>query len=131
MNHALPNKLFEYIAAGVPIIVANADTAAQFVTQLGIGVVLPTLEPTTPIDIVRLAWVSAMKEALTEENQKRCKANILKHRDKFTMDAQIGAITGLYNDVMTEVRKHGTRRNRTINRQTFKSKKGKRGNENL
>jgi len=40
----IPNKLFEYMAAGIPIIVLNADECAEFVMQTGIGVVVNSMD---------------------------------------------------------------------------------------
>ncbi len=39
-NAAMPNKLFEYMAAGIPVIVWEAAEAARFVEEYGIGVVV-------------------------------------------------------------------------------------------
>ena len=38
-NIAMPNKLFDAIAAGVPVIVRNCDSVAKMVKDLGIGIV--------------------------------------------------------------------------------------------
>lgn len=37
LNNALPNKLFDYIAAGVCPVVVNCDTAGRFAEDLGVG----------------------------------------------------------------------------------------------
>jgi len=43
-NHemALPNKLFEYMHAGLPMLVSDVKSLAEFVTELGIGEVYPS-----------------------------------------------------------------------------------------
>lgn len=43
-NHdmALPNKLFEYLHAGLPLVVSDARTMAQFVTKYRLGAVFQT-----------------------------------------------------------------------------------------
>lgn len=43
-NHdmALPNKLFEYLHAGLPLVVSDARTMAQFVTKYHLGAVFQT-----------------------------------------------------------------------------------------
>ena len=40
---AFPNKLFEYIAAGVPVVAINADECADFITEYGFGIVVKDL----------------------------------------------------------------------------------------
>jgi len=41
---AMPNKLFDYIAAGIPVIVYKADESAKFVREHGLGIVIEDLE---------------------------------------------------------------------------------------
>jgi len=38
IHGTIPNKLFEYVAAGTPVVVINADEAGKFVEDNGIGV---------------------------------------------------------------------------------------------
>ena len=41
----LPNKLFEYVAAGVPILSSDMALSAEFVRRHGIGEVVPAVDP--------------------------------------------------------------------------------------
>jgi len=54
-NHdqALPNKLFEYLHAGLPLVVADAKLMAQFVRANGLGEVFPSGEAAGLADAVR------------------------------------------------------------------------------
>ncbi|MBE3043389.1 glycosyltransferase [Candidatus Bathyarchaeota archaeon] len=38
IHDTLPNKLFEYLAAGIPVVVINATTAGEFVEKHGVGI---------------------------------------------------------------------------------------------
>jgi len=40
---AMPNKLFDYLAAGIPVIVHKADECARFVREHNVGVVVDTV----------------------------------------------------------------------------------------
>lgn len=46
-NHrlALPNKLFEYMAAGVPVVVSDLPEVAELVQSRGVGLVVPPSRP--------------------------------------------------------------------------------------
>lgn len=79
---SMPNKLFEYIAAGTPCLVINAPEAQQFVEMhnLGVGIRDPS-EVATALD-------------------KLTNHNISKDRFAFTMETQIGKLVALYEEVM-------------------------------
>jgi glycosyltransferase involved in cell wall biosynthesis len=53
---ALPNKLFEYLHAGLPMVVSDSPTMADFVRRHGLGEV-------APVDDAR-AWADAIERAL-------------------------------------------------------------------
>jgi glycosyltransferase involved in cell wall biosynthesis len=70
-NHrlALPNKLFEYVAAGLPVVVADLPEAARLVRERGIGV---TADPADPA-----AVAAALRGALDlrdDESRRRIAA---------------------------------------------------------
>lgn len=83
-KHAMPNKLFEYMAAGLPVIVLNAEEAGKFVEEHGFGVYLDNFE-----DIRKIY--------LQHEKYKR---NVLEKRHMFTMESQIPDILSLYDYAM-------------------------------
>jgi hypothetical protein len=81
---AMPNKLFEYMAAGLPVVAINADACAWFIQEHGIGIVISSL------DELPEYW------ALHRE----CRANVIKVRQRFSMNAQIPKLEDFYKEVM-------------------------------
>lgn len=122
MHRAMPNKLFEYMAAGVPVLVFNADAASQFVSQLGIGLCIPKLHPNTTKDAAHKHIEDFLHSNATPENWAQARQRVLEVREQWSMDAQISPLLDLYDDVLAEVKKHGARRLRTANSKTPKSK---------
>ncbi len=78
---AMPNKLFEYILAGIPVVCINAAECAEFVREHQIGVVLD--------DIRGLAEVAT-------EIREECRQSVLKIRDRFVMETQVEKILHIY-----------------------------------
>jgi glycosyltransferase involved in cell wall biosynthesis len=46
-NLAMPNKLFEYLAACVPVVAINAGESSKFIEEYGIGITVNSLEELT------------------------------------------------------------------------------------
>ncbi len=86
-NMAMPNKFFESIAAGVPILTCGAAEVAEWVAKYKIGVVLDS-----PEDIPK---VYADKDL-----QRKCRESVLRHRFQFCMEAQIRQLIDLYHKVL-------------------------------
>ncbi len=81
---ALPNKLFEYMAAGVPVVAINAEESARFVTRYGIG--------------IEVKSIKELAERWKEHTE--CRKNLLKVRKQFSMDAHIHKLEELYKQVL-------------------------------
>ncbi len=81
---AMPNKLFEYLAAGIPVIAFNAVEVEEFVKEHGIGVVLEDFR-----DIPRIY-----------HDSDRYKKVVMEKRHMFTMENQIDKLIGLYNKLL-------------------------------
>ena len=81
---ALPNKLFEYVASNVPVVVINAQNCADFVLEYGVGIVVK--------DLYELA------DRWAEHEQIR--ANLIKVRQRLSMDAHIHILEDLYKDAV-------------------------------
>ncbi len=74
--HALPNKLFEYIQAEVPIIGSNYPEIARIIEQEKIGLTV------NPDDIAQIT--QAVQHLLLDENYRFYKANLKRVKNKYT-----------------------------------------------
>lgn len=83
---AMPNKLFEYIAAGIPVMVYKADECAKFVSDHGLGLELLDLKD--------------MQEAYPLHSAYREKVQEV--RSQFVMETQVDIIVELYERVIKE-----------------------------
>ncbi len=81
MDNVVPQKLFDYIAVGLPIIVYNSKRAAEFVKKYDIGIVVDDLKE--------------IKERYDE--WKIFAKNVIKVRDSLSIEQNIFKITELYN----------------------------------
>ena len=87
----LPNKLFEYIAAGIPTISYNTGAVGEFVEKHNIGAVAKTKD-----DIIRI-----FKD---KDLQKRLQKNVRKARLDLTMEAQMDDILAFFETVIRSVK---------------------------
>jgi glycosyltransferase involved in cell wall biosynthesis len=81
---AMPNKLFEYLAAGIPVIAFNAMEVEEFVKEHGVGVVLEDFR-----DIPRIY-----------NDSDRYKKVVMEKRWQFTMENQVDKIIQMYNKLL-------------------------------
>ena len=81
---AYPNKMFEYIAANVPVCVINAKECGKLIRKHGLGIEVESLEE--------------LKERWDEHTDIR--RNMMKKRQMFCMDNHIHEMLGLYEEVM-------------------------------
>ena len=86
IDTALPNKLFEYLACGLPVLTLDHRALARFLSERGLGIPLRS-----PADAGReLAGLDA--EAL--------RARVEAARPAMTVEANIGAVTALYDELV-------------------------------
>lgn len=92
---ALPNKMFEYIAAGIPMIVMNAPEAAKFVKATGFGV-----------EVKHPAEIPDALETIKKEGMRDLVWDMRRH---WTMEGQIGKVETLLNKLHVDdmFDKHG------------------------
>lgn len=83
-DKAWPNKLFEYLAAGLPILVHDSKEVAQFVRDEKIGEVVDSAD-----DIVKV-YSSAPK----------FKEAVAKARQKYCMENEITKVISIYNKLL-------------------------------
>jgi len=85
MNIAMPNKLFEYIACGLPILAMNYDLISDFITTNKFGVVVDKQSLSLPPNFHK---VMAM-----------CRKNVLQKRLDYTMERQAIRLLKIYKSV--------------------------------
>ena len=81
---ALPNKFFEYLAAGIPIVAINAKTCSDLINESGIGITVGSMEE--------------LKERWREHEA--CRLNVTKFRQLFSMDNNIDQLESFYKHVL-------------------------------
>lgn len=87
---ALPNKLFEYLYAGIPVLVTNLPAMANFVMENDVGVVIPK---DLDIQDIKLGLEKI------RENYQVYKDNILKLKDLITYDSQNLVLEQIFNSI--------------------------------
>jgi len=83
-RNTIPNKLFEYIAAGTPVICWQADESSALVEQYGIGVTVTSL--------------SQIPAIYNDHNKYR--RRVIEVRKSLTMEAQVQTIETLYGELL-------------------------------
>jgi glycosyltransferase involved in cell wall biosynthesis len=68
---ALPNKLFDYIQAGVPALVTNLPEMAAIVKEYEIGEITDSLEPENLAEKIKTALIDESKRTVWNENLKK------------------------------------------------------------
>lgn len=87
LDTVLPNKLFEYLGAGLPVITLRDHLALRrFVEREGVGVVVDDVADVA--DAVRDLDLSALRRRVAEQ------------RDRFTFESQVGDVIDLYRDLV-------------------------------
>lgn len=87
MINADPNKLYEYIAAAIPVIcLGKKHDMVQTINRNRIGVAIDSIEEIA--DAVRYIHTSGIHE------------NVIKVRDRFTMESQEPLVREFYNSVL-------------------------------
>ena len=87
LDTVLPNKLYEYLGAGLPVITMRDHLAlSRFVDREGVGVVID--------DITDLA------EAVDSMDMSALRRTVAEKRDRYTFEAQVGEVIALYHDLV-------------------------------
>lgn len=81
---AMPNKLFEYMATGVPIVSMNADNCAEFIREEGIGIAVDGPEELAG------RW----------KEHRELRKQLIKRRKHWSMNAHIHKLENFYQEVM-------------------------------
>jgi hypothetical protein len=81
---AFPNKMFEYIAAGVPVVAMNAASCSKFIESHGVGITVSSLEE------LASRW----------SEHRACRERLIKVRQQFAMERNIDQLIALYDEVI-------------------------------
>ncbi len=88
LDTVLPNKLYEYLGAGLPVVTLREHLALRrFVEREGVGVVLDDVADIA--DAVRDLDMASLRRTVAEK------------RHRFTFEAQIGEVIDLYRDLVS------------------------------
>ena len=88
LDVALPNKIMEYIACGLPVLAFPHKTLRSFIKKYKVGLVFNDLDE--------------LSQQLRSESEKinDVRKNVLKARYKFTIKRNIGRVLDFYKDIM-------------------------------
>ena len=90
---ALPNKMFEYAFAGLPVVASRLPSMTEFLTRTGVG---ETHAVDDPVDLAR-----AVRAVEQELSRYRHRALSVEFRHEYSWEAQAGRLVCLY-DHLTE-----------------------------
>ena len=79
-----PNKMFDYLASGVPSVCINAEASSEIVEEYGIGITVESIQE--------------LAERWAEH--RICRDNIWKHRNALSMDENIHIVQKLYEELL-------------------------------
>ena len=85
LDTVLPNKLFEYLGCGLPVLTLRHKALEAFVEEHGVGLVLDS--------------VDELGRRLDEVDVPALRTRVAASRSRFTMGANIGTILDLYDDL--------------------------------
>jgi len=83
-KHALPNKLFEYWGASMPVVCMHADETWRFIKDTGMGIKVDSL------DELKARW----------GEQRRCREQVVKRRKDFALERWLPDLERVYTQVL-------------------------------
>jgi len=90
--YSLPNKIFEYLGAGLPIIGANFPEVRKIIEGYGVGVTFDPYDPRSIADAV-------MRFAKDPNFAAHCRANIERANAELDVDTEWKKLVDLYDDL--------------------------------
>lgn len=90
LRFSLPNKIFEYIKAGTPMVVSNLVERANIVRKYNVGVVAETVTPE--------AIAQAVKELSNPERLVLCRENCAKAAQELTWENEEKVLETVYKE---------------------------------
>ena len=76
---AMPNKLFDYLAGGIPVIALNAELVGRFVEEQGVGISVKSIQE------IKDRW----------DERAQCQKNVFLKRYEFSMEQHIYVVENL------------------------------------
>ena len=97
LNHryTTPQKLFESMAAGVPVVASDLPGMAPIVQSTGAGVLC---DPTSPTSIA--AAISSIVSASPEERRALRERALRAAHDRYNWEAQLGTLFDVYRELL-------------------------------
>jgi len=89
-NYALPNKVFDYVAGGLPLILSNLKEMGNFVVKNKVGYV---------IDPNNISEVMCLLNSIGEESKAVFKNNLLTTYKKYCWEEQEKVLLKVYNSI--------------------------------
>ncbi len=101
-EYSLPNKLFDYISAGLPVIASDLTEIRKIVTENGIGILIPEVNPE---EISQAICQLRDKPQLLSELRKNSQIA----SETINWENEKNRVLGLYQEVLEELKKspHG------------------------
>jgi glycosyltransferase involved in cell wall biosynthesis len=91
---AQPNKLFEYMAAGIPVVASDFPGWRRLIEECCCGILV---DPLSPVEIAdAIAWLLARPEEAAAMGR-RGQAAV---RERFSWDVEAGTLLALYRDLL-------------------------------
>jgi glycosyltransferase involved in cell wall biosynthesis len=75
-RYSLPNKLFDYIHAGLPVIASDLPEIRRIIDGYKIGVIIPSHEPQSIASVLNKVIQDAATNAIWKENLKKAAAEL-------------------------------------------------------
>jgi glycosyltransferase involved in cell wall biosynthesis len=91
---ALPNKLFEYLHAGLPMVVSDSPAIADFVRRYGLGEV-------APVNDAR-AWAQAIERVLAAPPYRDRDSEWQRLKEQWSWERQAETLLGVYRELLGE-----------------------------
>lgn len=99
-QQATPNKLFEAMAAGVPVVASDMPAMADIVKKTGCGVLVDPLSPASIADGMRLLLLAPPRDR--ELMGDRC---VRAHLETYNWESQEGKLLDLYEKLLAMARR--------------------------
>jgi glycosyltransferase involved in cell wall biosynthesis len=97
LNHrySTPQKLFESLAAGTPMVASDLPGMASIVRKTGAGILC---DPTSPASIA--SAISAIVTASPEEREALRRRGLAAAHDRYNWEAQLDTLFGVYRELL-------------------------------